>query len=94
MIFHENCLLAYHIIPYFCRKLGKMSQNLLSAAVMIGALWVKVKQQPLSCSAGGGGGGLNIFYWPNLHIQIFLSNILSKYFIQNIVNREFSNPAK
>ena len=29
------------IIPYFCRKLGKMSQNLLSAAVVIGALRVK-----------------------------------------------------
>ena len=27
-------------IPYFCRKLGKMSQNLLSAAVLIGALRV------------------------------------------------------
>ena len=40
MIFHENCLLADnpHQIPYliFYRKLGKMmSQNLLSAAVMI-----------------------------------------------------------
>ena len=29
-------------MPYFFRKLGKMSQNLLSAAVMIGALRVKV----------------------------------------------------
>ena len=27
-------------MPYFCRKLGKMSQNLLSAAVVIGALRV------------------------------------------------------
>ena len=28
-------------VPYFCQKLGKMSQNLLSAAVVIGALRVK-----------------------------------------------------
>ena len=28
-------------MPYFCLKLGKMSQNLLSAAVVIGALRVK-----------------------------------------------------
>ena len=42
MIFHENCLLAdnSHEIPYliFFRKLGKMSENLSSAAVVIGAL--------------------------------------------------------
>ena len=30
-----------NITPYFCRKLGKILQNLLSAAVMIGALRVK-----------------------------------------------------
>ena len=46
MIFHENRLLAddSHVISYliFCRKLGKMSQNLSSAAVVIGALRVKV----------------------------------------------------
>ena len=45
MIFHENCLLAddSHVISYliFCRKLGKLSQNLSSAAVVIGALRVK-----------------------------------------------------
>ena len=44
MIFHQNRLLAddSHVIsPYFCRKLGKMSQNLSSAAVVIGALRVK-----------------------------------------------------
>ena len=35
MIFHGN------IIPYFCRKLGKMTQNLSSAAVGIGVLRVK-----------------------------------------------------
>ena len=42
MIFHENRLPAddSHEISYliFFRKLRKMSQNLLSAAVMIGAL--------------------------------------------------------
>ena len=42
MIFHENRLLAddYREISYliFIRKLGKMSQNLSSAAVVIGAL--------------------------------------------------------
>ena len=44
MIFHENRLLAddSHVISYliFIRKLGKMSQNLSSAAVMIGTLRV------------------------------------------------------
>ena len=41
MIFHKIRLLAsYHIIPYFFRKLGKMAQNLSSAAVVIGALRV------------------------------------------------------
>ena len=47
MIFHENHLLAddSHVISnlFFCRKLGKMSQNLSSAAVVIGALRVKVQ---------------------------------------------------
>ena len=47
MIFHENRLLAYdqvlmNIIPYFCRKLGNMSQNVSSAAVVIGALRVNI----------------------------------------------------
>ena len=44
MIFHENLLLAddSHEVSYliFFRKLGKMSQNVLSAAVVIGALRV------------------------------------------------------
>ena len=40
MIFHENRLLADDI-PYFFRKLGKMSLNVSSAAVVIGALRVK-----------------------------------------------------
>ena len=46
MIFHENRLLAddsHEIlyIAYFCGKLGKMLQNLSSAAVVIGTLRVK-----------------------------------------------------
>ena len=44
MIFQENCLLADDsheiLIPYFVEKRGKMSQNLSSAAVVIGALRV------------------------------------------------------
>ena len=54
MIFHENRLLAddSHEISYliFFRKLGKMSQNLSSAAVVIGALRVNafVKKKLLS----------------------------------------------
>ena len=47
MIFHANRLPAdySHEISYliFFRKLGKMSQNWLSAAVMIGALSIKVQ---------------------------------------------------
>ena len=46
MVFHENRLLAddSHEISYLIsfQKLGKMSQNLLSAAVVIGALRVKI----------------------------------------------------
>ena len=44
MIFHKNHLLAddsHEICLIFFRKLGKMSQNLSSAAVVIGALRVK-----------------------------------------------------
>ena len=43
MIFHENCLLADDLMKYhtlFFQKLGKMSQNLWSAAVVIGTLRV------------------------------------------------------
>ena len=50
MIFHENRLHAddSHEISYlFCRKLGKMSQNLSSAAVVIGALRVNVPWLPI-----------------------------------------------
>ena len=47
MIFHENRLLAddsydMSYIPYFFRKLLKMSQNLSSAAVVIGVIGLKV----------------------------------------------------
>ena len=46
MIFHKNCLLAddSHEISYliFFRKLGKVFKNLLSAAVVIGALRDKI----------------------------------------------------
>ena len=44
---------SYNIIPYFCRKLGKMSQNLSSAAVMIGAL--RVKRHFISSAVWMGG---------------------------------------
>ena len=55
MIFNENRLRAdvhmkYHNL--FFLQLGKMSQNLVSAAVVIGALRVKVgeyKQKFVSC---------------------------------------------
>ena len=46
MIFHENRLLAdgsHEINLKFFPKLGKMSQNLLCAVVVIGALMVKTK---------------------------------------------------
>ena len=36
-------MILINILPYFCRKLGKMSQNLSSASVVIGALRVKWK---------------------------------------------------
>ena len=46
MIFHENHLLAddsHEIsLPYFFRKLEKMSQNLSSAAVVLGTLRVSI----------------------------------------------------
>ena len=46
MIFHENRLLAddSHEISYLISfgKLGKMSQNLSSAEVVVGALRVKI----------------------------------------------------
>ena len=41
MIFHENRLKADDSHEILYRKMGKMSQNLSSAAVVIGALRVK-----------------------------------------------------
>ena len=41
MIFHENRhgkRFSWNIIPYFFQKLGKMTQNMSSAAAVIGAL--------------------------------------------------------
>ena len=40
----EPLLLVFCVKPYFFRKLGKMSQNLSSAAVVMGALRVKTMQ--------------------------------------------------
>ena len=40
-IFTIRLRFSCNIIPYFCRKLEKLSQNLSSAAVVIGALRVK-----------------------------------------------------
>ena len=73
MIFHENHLLAgdSHIIPYFFRKLDKMSQNLSSAAVVIEAFRVKSclfdENRELSgrvLDSRPRGGGLES-YWPH-----------------------------
>ena len=36
---------SHNIIPYFCQKLGKMLQNLSSAAVVIGTLRVNICHQ-------------------------------------------------
>ena len=47
MIIHENRLLA-DIISNLFRKLGKMSQNLSSATVAIGALRVKCQHAKLN----------------------------------------------
>ena len=43
MRFYENRLLKYHKISYLIlfQKLGKMSQNELSAQILGGDLWVK-----------------------------------------------------
>ena len=42
----QMILMKYHTIFYFFfQKLGKMSQNLLSAAVMIGAFRVKIEKK-------------------------------------------------
>ena len=55
MVFHENRLLAddSHVISYliFVKKLVKMSQNLWSAVVVIGALRVKLCQKDCIATA-------------------------------------------
>ena len=60
MLFHENRLLAddSHVISYpiFVEKLRKMSQNLLSAAVMIGALRVNTMIESISGSSSDNKG--------------------------------------
>ena len=52
MIFHENCLLVddSHVISYliFVENWEKMSQNLPSAAAVIGALRVKASTYPFN----------------------------------------------
>ena len=62
MIFHENHLLAddSHEISYliFFRKLGKISQNLSSAAVVIDALRVKTLVRMLLAMTTVNGGVL------------------------------------
>ena len=55
MIFHENRRLAddsHEISDPFFLKLGKMSQNLSPAAVVIGALRVKYQSANLSVMLG------------------------------------------
>ena len=55
MIFHENCLPAddSHELSYliFLRKLGKMLQNLWSAAAVIGALSIKFSKSTPEASS-------------------------------------------
>ena len=48
MIFHDRRF-SCNIIPNFCRKLGKVSQNLSSSAVVIGALRVKLTLLLVAC---------------------------------------------
>ena len=40
---------SHEISCYFCRKLGKMSQNLSSAVVVIGALRVNKTKMNMTC---------------------------------------------
>ena len=46
MLIHENCLLADYS-TLFLSKIGKMSQNFSSAAVVIGALRVNLQHGPV-----------------------------------------------
>ena len=56
MIFHENRLLAddsyeiSYLIGFFFQKLGNMSQNLLSVAVVIDTLRVKITLYERQCN--------------------------------------------
>ena len=65
MIFHENRLQAddSHVISYlfFVEKLGKMSQNLSSAAVVIGAWHHNKTKYSLFCVSGF-DLGLSVLY--------------------------------
>ena len=73
MIFHENRLLAVdsHEISYLSfQKLGKMLQNLSSAAVVIGYLRVTL----IVIQRGKHSKILNIRN-PNLKLEVFLHNI-------------------
>ena len=60
MIFHDNRLLAddSHVLSYlfFVQKLGKITQNLSSAAVVIGALRVRYMLKTLvDCTSNTNG---------------------------------------
>ena len=73
---------SWNIIPYFCRKLGKMSQNLLSTAVVISALRV----YPLSAITTAGDSSILILQKIRHHALIFLceSNKIWKCRLQQI----------
>ena len=61
-------IVSCNIIPYFCPKLGKISQNLLSAAVVIGALRVKLH-------TGKKGLGLRLATYNSEFINFLLESI-------------------
>ena len=82
MLFHESSVgrrFSWNIIPYFCQKLGKMSQNLSSAAVMIGAWRVN---------------NVDIFLWWFINWAQKLINSAQKMpSIERRISIEFRNPA-
>ena len=66
MIFHENRLQAAILTKYhnlFFQKIRKMSQNLSSAAVVIGALRVKIHLNDVSLAGGW------LLAWMHLHTK-------------------------
>ena len=75
MIFHENRLLSddSYVISYlFCRKLGKMSQMLSSAAVVIVPLRVKMFQMLTNlCNYKSSVVSLN-FCGTSLYIEVLI----------------------